>query len=300
MGPKTRYMGPEAPAEDLIWQDPIPSGNKDYDIESVKTRISESGLTIKEMVETAWASASTFRGSDMRGGANGARIRLSPQKDWESNKPDKLSKVLGILEVIASSANASVADVIVLAGNVGIEKSSGVKVPFTPGRGDATQEQTDIESFAVLEPEADGFRNYQKMDYSISPEEMIINKAHLLDLTAPEMTVLLAGLRSLGVTNNDLGILTNTPGKLDNSFLVNLLDMGVEWKPATNNSYEAIDRSTGKTKWRASRVDLVFGSNSELRALAEVYASDDSKEKFLEDFIKAWTKVMNLDRFDLI
>jgi len=299
MGPRTRYLGPEAPEEDLIWQDPIPAGNTDYDVDVVKARITESRLTVQEMVETAWASASTFRGSDMRGGANGARIRLAPQKDWEANKPEQLARVLGVLSGIAADTGASVADVIVLAGNVGIEQASGASVSFTPGRGDATQEQTDIESFAVLEPEADGFRNYQKTEFTVSPEEMMINKAQLLGLTAPEMTVLVGGMRSLGITADGHGIFTDTPGKLTNHFFVNLLDMRVEWKPTGSNSYEATNRSTGEKVRTVSRVDLVFGSNSQLRALAEFYACEDSQQKFLRDFVEAWNKVMNSDRFDL-
>ena len=299
MGPRTRYLGPEAPEEDLIWQDPIPAGNTDYDVDVVKARITESRLTVQEMVETAWASASTFRGSDMRGGANGARIRLAPQKDWEANKPEQLARVLGVLSGIAADTGASVADVIVLAGNVGIEQASGASVSFTPGRGDATQEQTDIESFAVLEPEADGFRNYQKTEFTVSPEEMMINKAQLLGLTAPEMTVLVGGMRSLGITADGHGIFTDTPGKLTNHFFVNLLDMRVEWKPTGSNSYEATNRSTGEKVRTVSRVDLVFGSNSQLRALAEFYACEDSQQKFLSDFVDAWNKVMNSDRFDL-
>jgi len=299
MGPRTRYLGPEAPEEDLIWQDPIPAGNTDYDVDDVKARIKDSGLTVLEMVETAWASASTFRGSDMRGGANGARIRLSPQKDWEVNKPEQLARVLGVLEDIAANTGASIADVIVLAGNVGIEQASGANVSFSPGRGDASLEQTDVESFDVLEPEADGFRNYQKTDFTVSPEEMMINKAQLLGLTAPEMTVLVGGMRSLGITANGHSAFTDTPGKLTNDFFVNLLDMRVEWKPNGSNSYEATDRSTGEKIRTASRVDLVFGSNSQLRALAEFYACDDSQQKFVSDFIKAWNKVMNSDRFDL-
>ncbi|MEE3228871.1 MAG: peroxidase family protein, partial [Chloroflexota bacterium] len=269
MGPRTRYLGPEAPKEDLIWQDSVPAGNSDYDVEDVKARISDSGLTIQEMVETAWASASTFRGSDMRGGANGARIRLAPQKDWAVNKPEQLNRVLGILESIAKDSGASIADVIVLAGNVGIEQASGASVPFTPGRGDATLEQTDVESFDVLEPEADGFRNYQKTEFTTSPEEMMLNKAQLLGLTAPEMTVLVGGMRALGITANGHNVFTDTPNKLTNDFFVKLLDMKVEWKPTGSNSYEATDRSTGEKVRTVSRVDLVFGSNSQLRALAE-------------------------------
>ena len=300
MGPRTRYIGPEVPEEELIWQDPIPAGNTDYDVDAVKARIAESGLTVQEMVETAWASASTFRGSDMRGGANGARIRFKPQKDWEVNKPKQLARVLGILEGIAADTGASVADVIVLAGNVGIEQASGKIVPFTSGRGDATLEQTDVESFAVLEPEADGFRNYQKTEFTVSPEEMMLNKAQLLGLTAPEMTVLLGGMRALGISVNGYSVFTDTPGKLTNEFFVNLLDMRVEWKPNGSNSYEATDRSTGEKVRTASRVDLVFGSNSQLRALAEFYACDDSQQKFVSDFVDAWNKVMNSDRFDLV
>ena len=301
MGPRTRYIGPEVPEEELIWQDPIPAGNTDYDVDVVKARIAESGLTVQEMVETAWASASTFRGSDMRGGANGARIRFKPQKDWEVNKPKQLARVLGILEGIAADTDtgASVADVIVLAGNVGIEQASGANVSFFPGRGDASLEQTDVESFDVLEPEADGFRNYQKTEFTVSPEEMMINKAQLLGLTTPEMTVLVGGMRSLGITADGHSVFTDTPGKLTNDFFVNLLDMRVEWKPNGSNSYEATDRSSGEKVRSASRVDLVFGSNSQLRALAEFYACDDSQQKFVSDFVNAWNKVMNSDRFDL-
>ena len=299
MGPRTRYMGPEVPEEELIWQDPVPAGNTDYDVDAVKARIAESGLTVQEMVETAWASASTFRGSDLRGGANGARIRLDPQKDWEANKPEQLARVLGVLEGIAADTSASVADVIVLAGNVGIEQASGVSVPFTPGRGDAIQEQTDVESFAVLEPFADGFRNYQKTEFTVSPEQMMLDKAQLLGLTAPEMTVLVGGMRVLGISADGHGVFTDTPGKLTNDFFVNLLDMSVEWKPNGSNSYEATDRSTGEKVRTATRVDLAFGSNSQLRSLAEVYACEDSQQKFVSDFVDAWNKVMNLDRFDL-
>ena len=299
MGPRTRYMGPEVPEEELIWQDPVPAGNTDYDVDAVKARIAESRLTVQEMVETAWASASTFRGSDMRGGANGARIRLAPQKDWEANKPEQLARVFGVLEGIAADTGASVADVIVLAGNVGIEQASGASVPFSPGRGDATQEQTDVESFAVLEPFADGFRNYQKTEFTVSPEQMMLDKAQLLGLTAPEMTVLVGGMRALGISADGHGVFTDTPGKLTNDFFVNLLDMRVEWKPTGSNSYEATDRSTGEKVRTATRVDLAFGSNSQLRALVEVYACEDSQQKFVSDFVDAWNKVMNLDRFDL-
>ena len=299
MGPKSRYVGPEVPDEELIWQDPIPAGNANYDVDTVKARIAASGLSIQEMVETAWASASTYRGSDMRGGANGARIRLAPQKDWAANKPDQLARVLSVLEPIAADTGASIADVIVLAGNVGIEQASGVTVPFTPGRGDATQAQTDIESFEVLEPVADGFRNFQKTDFTVSPEEMLLDKAQLLGLTAPEMTVLVGGMRALGISENNHGVFTETPGKLTNDFFVTLLDMGVEWKPTGRNSYEARDRATGKVVRSGTRVDLVFGSNSQLRAIAEVYATNQSYDKFVADFVAAWAKVMNADRFDI-
>ena len=299
MGPKSRYVGPEVPDEELIWQDPIPAGNANYDVDTVKARIAASGLSIQEMVETAWASASTYRGSDMRGGANGARIRLAPQKDWAANKPDQLARVLSVLEPIAADTGASIADVIVLAGNVGIEQASGVTVPFTPGRGDATQAQTDIESFEVLEPVADGFRNFQKTDFTVSPEEMLLDKAQLLGLTAPEMTVLVGGMRALGISENNHGVFTETPGKLTNDFFVTLLDMGVEWKPTGINSYEARDRATGKVVRSGTRVDLVFGSNSQLRAIAEVYATNQSHDKFVADFVAAWAKVMNADRFDI-
>ena len=299
MGPKTRYMGPEAPAEDLIWQDPIPAGSSNYDVDGVKSKIANSGLTIQEMVETAWASASTYRHTDMRGGANGARIRLEPQRSWEVNKPDQLNKVLSILEGIASETGASIADVIVLAGNVGIEKASGKNVPFTPGRGDATQEHTDVESFAVLEPEADGFRNYLKKNFTVTPEEFLLDRAHLLELTAPEMTVLIGGMRALGISSDDRGIFSENQERLDNNFFTTLLDMSVKWEATGSNSYQATDRKSGKKVRRASRADLVFGSNSQLRALAEVYAQSDNHDKFVNDFISAWNKVMNADRFDV-
>ena len=298
MGPKTRYMGPESPEESLIWQDPIPAGNAEYDVDAVKAKITDSGLSIQEMVETAWASASTYRHTDMRGGANGARIRLEPQKNWEVNKPEQLSKVLGILEGIASETGASIADVIVLAGNVGIEKASGKSVPFTPGRGDATQEHTDVESFSVLEPEADGFRNYLKKNFTVTPEELMLDRAHLLELTAPEMTVLIGGMRALGVSSDDRGIFSNSE-KLDNNFFTTLLDMTVKWDATGSNSYQATDRQSGEKVRRASRTDLVFGSNSQLRALAEVYSQSDNHDKFVTDFISAWNKVMNADRFDI-
>ena len=300
MGPKTRYVGPEVPAEELIWQDPVPVGNSDYDVDSVKTKIMESGLSIQEMVETAWSSASTYRGSDMRGGANGARIRLAPQKDWEANNPEQLQKVLSIYKTISSETGASMADVIVLAGNAAIEKASGQKVEFIPGRGDASQEQTDVDSFAALEPASDAFKNYHRDGINITPEEMLLDKAQLLGLTAPEMTVLLGGMRSLGISSSGYGIFTENPDELSNDYFNTLLDMSVAWKPnGTGNSYEAIDRVTGEKKRMATRADLVFGSNSQLRAIAEVYASADAKEKFSADFISAWNKVMNLDRFDI-
>ena len=298
MGPKTRYMGPEVPEEELIWQDPVPAGNADYDVEAVKAKISNSDLSIQDMVETAWASASTFRGSDMRGGANGARIRLEPQKDWEVNKPQTLQNVLDVYEAIAAEFNISVADVIVLAGNVGIEKASGVNVPFTSGRGDASQDQTDIESFAVLEPMSDAFRNFHKSGIDIPAEEIMLDKAQLLGLTAPEMTVLLGGMRSLGISSSSYGIFTNDQDKLSNDYFKTLLDMSVQWKPnGTGNSFEASDRSSGDVVRSATRADLVFGSNSQLRAICEVYASDDANEKFTSDFISAWNKVMNNDLF---
>ena len=299
MGPKNRYLGPEIPQEDLIWQDPTPTGSTSYNVEDVKTQIKESGLSLKEMVETAWASASTFRGSDMRGGANGARIRLAPQKDWEGNNPEQLSRVLSVLENIASETGASLADVIVLAGNVGIEQASGKNVPFNPGRGDATEEQTDVESFAVLEPFSDGFRNYHRKDFTVNSENMLLDKAQLLGLTASEMTVLVGGMRSLGISADGHGVFTDNPGKLSNDFFVNLLDMNIKWEATGRNTYEGTNRSTGEKVRTATRVDLVFGSNSQLRALAEVYACNDSQQKFVSDFINAWNKVMNLDRFDL-
>ena len=300
MGPKTRYLGPEVPKEELIWQDPVPTGNKDYDVKQVKSLISSSGLSTHQMVETAWASASTYRGTDMRGGANGARIRLEPQKNWEVNKPSELSKILDVYSDISEKTNASIADIIVLAGNIGIEEASGKSLEFIPGRGDATQEKTDVASFEVLEPVVDGFRNFQKQDYGVSPEEMLLDKAQIMGLTAPEMTVLIGGMRSLGISSNGCGIFTEPSGKLTNDFFVKLLDMGIEWKPAGKNSYDGFDRASSKKISSASRVDLAFGSNSQLRAIAEVYACSDSKNKFINDFVAAWNKVMNLDRFDLI
>ncbi|PXF30694.1 peroxidase [Pokkaliibacter plantistimulans] len=307
MGPKSRYVGPDAPQEDLLWQDPVPAGSSSYDVAAVKARIAASGLSISELVATAWDSARTFRGSDYRGGANGARIRLAPQKDWEGNEPARLSKVLAVLEQIAAVSGASVADVIVLGGNVGIEqaaKAAGfdVSVPFTAGRGDASAEQTDAESFAVLEPLSDGFRNWQKKDYVVHPEEMMLDRAQLLGLTASEMTVLVGGMRVLGANYGGSvhGVFTDRVGALTNDFFVNLTDMNYSWKPTGRNSYNICERASGAVKWTASRADLVFGSNSILRAYAEVYAQDDNQEKFVKDFIAAWTKVMNADRFDLL
>jgi len=296
MGPKSRYLGPEVPEEDLIWQDPIPEGNKSFDIDAAKEKIVNSGLSVSEMVETAWASASTFRGTDMRGGANGARIRLAPQKDWVANKPDQLSKVLSKYQEIANETNASIADIIVLGGNVGIEKATGKKVSFTPGRGDATEAQTDVESFSVLEPLSDGFRNFLKEDYGVSPEEMLLDKSHLLGLTAPEMTVLVGGLRSLGITTDNKGVFSNNLEKLDNEFFTTLLDMSIKWEPTDHNTFKGNDKDGNV--YLASRYDLAFGSNSQLRALSEVYASSDGSEKMVNDFIIAWNKVMNNDRFD--
>ncbi|TES45850.1 catalase/peroxidase HPI [Halalkalibacterium halodurans] len=311
MGPKARYLGPEVPEEDFIWQDPVPTVDyelTDAEVEELKTKILDSGLTVSELVTTAWASASTFRNSDKRGGANGARIRLAPQKDWEVNQPEQLEKVLSVLENIQNQLDkkVSIADLIVLGGSAAVEKAAkeagfDVTVPFAPGRGDATQEQTDVEGFAVLEPVSDGFRNYQKKEYSVSPEELLIDKAQLLDLTAPEMTVLIGGMRALGANygGTQHGVFTDRVGTLTNDFFVNLLDMGIEWKPVDYNLYEGRDRKTGEVVRTATRVDLVFGSNSILRAIAEVYAQDDNKGKFVEDFIAAWVKVMNADRFDL-
>ena len=299
MGPKNRYLGPEVPSEELIWQDPVPAGNDGYDVDAVKAALKDSGLSIQEMVETAWASASTYRGSDMRGGANGARIRLAPQKNWAANKPEQLQKVLSVLETIASENKASLADVIVLAGGVGIEMASGTSVPFAPGRGDATQDQTDVDSFDVLEPAADGFRNFQRSSFAVSPEEMLLDKAQLLGLTAAEMTVLVGGLRTLGISADGHGVWSDGT-TLSNDWFVKLLDMGTAWSQADENLFEGKDRASGETVGTATRIDLVFGSNSELRAIAEVYAQSDNGEKFVADFIAAWTKVMNADRFDLV
>jgi catalase-peroxidase len=300
MGPKTRYLGPEVPSEELIWQDPVPAGNADFDVEDAKEKLKACNLSIQEMVETAWASASTYRGSDMRGGANGARIRLEPQKSWEVNKPQQLEKILEKYGSVAKSTGASLADIIVLGGNVGIEIATGQSVPFVPGRGDASQEQTDVESFAVLEPVSDAFRNYHASDLSTSPEEFMLDKAQLLGLTAPEMTVLVGGMRSLGISSNGYGLFTADVDKLSNDYFKTLLDMSVKWKPnGTGNSYEGMHRVSGEKVRTASRADLVFGSNSQLRAIVEVYAENDSDAKFVSDFIAAWCKVMNADRFDL-
>ena len=298
MGPKVRYLGPDVPEEDFIWQDPVPAGSTSYDVGALKNAIMTCGLSIAEMVETAWASASTFRGSDKRGGANGARIRLAPQKDWEGNKPAQLAKVLSTLEPLAEAHGASIADTIVLAGNVGIEMASGVEVPFTPGRGDASEEQTDAASFSYFEPVSCGFRNYLKQNYAVMPEEMMLDKAQLLGLTAPEMTVLVGGMRSLGVSSDERG-LWGGDSKLDSSWFSTLLDMNVAWTATGSNSYVARDRKTGEDVRTATRYDLVFGSNSQLRAIAEVYAQNDNHDKFVGDFVAAWNKVMNADRFDV-
>ncbi len=305
MGPKARYFGPDVPAEDLIWQDPIPAGSTTYDVDAVKAKIAATGLSISEMVATAWDSARTFRGSDMRGGANGSRIRLAPQKDWEGNEPARLQKVLTALEPIATETGASLADVIVLAGNVGVEqaaKAAGVEItlPFTPGRGDANQEQTDIDSFEVLEPVHDAFRNWLKADYTVQPEELMLDRAQLLGLTAPQMTALIGGMRVLGTNHGGSahGVFTDRVGTLSTDFFAALTDMAYKWEPAGSNLYNIVSRKTGETKWKATRVDLVFGSNSILRAYAELYAQDDNAAKFVHDFAAAWTKVMNADRFD--
>jgi catalase-peroxidase len=307
MGPKVRYIGPDVPQEELIWQDPVPAGNTDYDIQAMKDKIVASGLSVSEMVSSAWDSARTFRGSDKRGGANGARIRLAPQKDWQGNEPARLNKVLAVLEEIAAESQASVADVIVLAGNVGVEQAAkaagfNLTVPFSSGRGDATAEMTDLDSFDVLEPVHDAYRNWLKQDYIVSAEELMLDRTQLMGLTAHEMTVLIGGMRVIGTNHGGTkhGVLTEHEGALSNDFFVNLTDMNYTWKPTANNLYEIRDRKTDKVKWTATRVDLVFGSNSILRAYAEVYAQDDNKEKFVRDFVTAWTKVMNADRFDLL
>ncbi|WP_429010080.1 catalase/peroxidase HPI [Aeromonas allosaccharophila] len=307
MGPKSRYVGPYVPTEDLIWQDPVPAGRADYDVAAVKARIAASGLSISERVTTAWDSARTFRGSDKRGGANGARIRLAPQKDWPGNEPARLAKVLAVYDKLAAECGVSVADLIVLGGNLAIEQAAQaagvtVSVPFAPGRGDATQAQTDVASFEVLEPLADGFRNWLKQDYVVTAEELLLDRAQLMGLTACEMTALVGGMRVLGTNHGGtgLGVFTDRVGVLSNDFFVNLTDMGYQWLPKSNNLYEIRDRRSGALKWTATRVDLVFGSNSVLRAYAEVYAQDDNREKFVCDFITAWNKVMNADRFDLL
>ncbi|MDO7640993.1 MAG: catalase/peroxidase HPI [Reinekea forsetii] len=306
MGPKARYIGPDVPSEDLIWQDPVPAGRVDFDVQAVQAKIVASGLSIGELVSTAWDSARTYRGSDMRGGANGARIRLAPQKDWPGNEPARLTKVLAVLEPIASEFGASVADVIVLAGNVGVEqaaKAAGfpTQVPFSPGRGDATQALTDVDSFEVLQPIFDGYRNWLEQDYAVSAEELLLERTQLMGLTAHEMTVLVGGMRVLGTNHGGSkhGVLTDREGALSNDFFVNLTDMNYRWAPTGDNLYEIRERATDTVKWTATRVDLVFGSNSILRAYAEVYAQDDNQEKFVKDFVAAWTKVMNADRFDL-
>jgi len=318
MGPKARYRGPEVPAEDLVWQDPLPAVDHPLidaaDITLLKAKVLASGLSVPELVSTAWASASTFRGSDKRGGANGARIRLAPQKDWAVNQPAQLARVLAVLVGVRSAFNAaqtggkqvSLADLIVLAGNAGVESAAAaaghvVEVPFTPGRTDATEAQTDVASFAVLEPQADGFRNWRRSALRVAPEEMLLDRAQLLTLSAPEMTVLVGGLRVLGANVDGAreGVFTDRLGRLSNDFFVNLVDMGIAWTPVGENAYEGRDRRSGALKWTATRVDLAFGANSQLRALAEVYAQDDAREKFVRDFVAAWTKVMNLDRFDL-
>ena len=306
MGPKARYFGPDVPSEELIWQDPIPAGPTGYDVAAVKARIAASGLSVADMVSTAWDSARTYRGSDMRGGANGARIRLAPQKDWAGNEPERLARVLSVLEPIAAETGASIADVIVLAGNLGVEqaaKAAGfdVAVPFTPGRGDATDAQTDADSFDVLEPLADGYRNWAKTEYVVSPEEMMLDRTQLLGLTAPEMVVLTGGMRAMGTNHGGSkhGVFTDREGALTNDFFVNLTDMRFQWVPVGNGLYELRDRKTGKARWTATSTDLVFGSNSILRAYSEVYAQDDNAGKFVRDFVAAWAKVMDNDRFDV-
>ncbi|MDO9524021.1 MAG: catalase/peroxidase HPI [Gemmobacter sp.] len=306
LGPKVRYLGPDVPAEDLIWQDPVPAGRTDYDVAAVKANIAASGLSISDMVTTAWDSARTFRGSDMRGGANGARIRLAPQKDWEGNEPARLARVLAVLDGIASASGASLSDVIVLAGNLGVEqaaKAAGydIAVPFAPGRGDATQDQTDVDSFGPLEPLADGYRNWMKADYAVTAEELLLDRTQLMGLSAPEMTALIGGMRVIGTNHGGTkhGVFTDREGALTTDFFVNLTDMAYTWVPTGKNLYEIRSRDTGNVRWTATRADLVFGSNSILRSYVEVYAQDDNKEKFVTDFVAAWTKVMNADRFDL-
>ena len=306
LGPRSRYIGPDAPQEDLIWQDPIPAGRSDYDVAAVKSRIADSGLSLSDMVATAWDSARTFRGSDLRGGANGARIRLAPQKDWEGNEPERLARVLSVLEPIAAATGASVADVIVLAGNLGVEQAAeaagfDIEVPFAPGRGDANDEMTDAASFDVLEPLADGFRNWVKKDYAVSPEEMLLDRTQLMGLTAHEMTCLVGGMRVLGTNHGGTahGVFTDRVGALTTDFFTTLTDMSYRWEPVGGNLYNIVSRKSGEVVHTATRVDLVFGSNSILRAYAEVYAQDDAPEKFVRDFVAAWVKVMNADRFDL-
>jgi catalase-peroxidase len=306
MGPKARYVGPDVPAEDLIWQDPVPKGPTDWDVDAVKAEIAQSGLDTADLVATAWDSARTFRGSDLRGGANGARIRLAPQKDWEGNEPERLARVLSVLEPIAERAGASIADVIVLAGNFGVEQAARaagvvVDVPFAPGRGDATDQMTDADSFDVLEPIHDGFRNWVKKDYVVSPEELLLDRAQLMGLTAPQMTALVGGMRVIGANHGAAphGVFTDRPGALSTDFFSNLIDMRNKWTPMEDGIYALVDRATGQTRWTATRVDLVFGSNAILRAYAEVYAQADGAEPFVHDFVAAWTKVMNADRFDL-
>jgi catalase-peroxidase len=307
MGPKSRYVGPDAPEEDLLWQDPVPAGSTHYDVGHLKKLIASSELSISDMICTAWDSARTFRGSDYRGGANGARIRLAPQKDWQGNEPERLARVLSVLTPLAQLVGASIADTIVLAGNLGVEMAAeaagfNIEVPFNPGRGDASEDMTDTESFEALEPLHDGFRNWQKQDYVVSAEELLLDRAQLMGLTAPEMTVLIGGMRVLGTNygGSTLGVFTDKVGTLSNDFFVHLTDMRYQWKPTSKTKYELVDRESGQVCWRASRVDLVFGSNSILRAYAEVYAQDDNQEKFVQDFVKAWVKVMNADRFDLL
>lgn len=306
LGPKVRYIGPEVPQETLIWQDPVPAGSTSYDVDALKASIAGSDLTVSEMVSTAWDSARTFRGSDLRGGANGARIQLAPQKDWEANEPEKLAKVLSVLKPLAEAAGASLADTIVLAGNVGVEKAIeaagfSVDVPFAAGRGDATDDMTDADSFAPLEPQADGFRNYLPKDYVVKPEELLLDKAQLLGLTAAEMTVLVGGMRVMGTNYQSTahGVFTGSAGSLTNDFFTTITDMQYTWKPTSKSTYGIVDRVSGEQVYSATRVDLVFGSNSILRSYAEVYAQDDNKEKFVKDFVSAWTKVMNADRFEL-
>jgi catalase-peroxidase len=307
LGPKARYIGPDVPKEDLIWQDPIPAGRSDYDVAAVKAAIEATKLSVSELISTAWDSARTFRGSDKRGGANGARIQLAPQNAWQGNEPERLAKVLAELKPIAQQFNISLADTIVLGGNVGLERAIAaarfsVPVPFSPGRGDASDEMTDVESFAVLEPLADGFRNWQKANYVVMPEELLLDRAQLMGLSAVEMTVLIGGMRVLGTNygGSTHGVFTDRVGALTNDFFVNLTDMNYSWEPKGRNLYHINERSSGETKWTATRVDLVFGSNSILRAYAEVYAQDDNQEKLVKDFVAAWTKVMNADRFDLV